>query len=291
MNIKPKTMTVIPYEDYELDSQTLKRMKDAYVERKISEYVKNHNSAPSETVIASFYDIPQEYVERQKRVSYSRYCLRGYNSTLTVKPSLIKVPSELSSSFLTVNSSYGGYTLTWVGGKPEWVLSGIEDGHRDADINLAVMSFAENTGYQRMTALDIRSDFGKVKNLKIFQEGSVPGYKGRLHFKVDWTGPEKTVTVSETSDAPQRSNASATRMWIYIGTSGNVGLYETAPDIFEITLNVVTDWGFLVRTSKDDSWPAGTKYGGKTGENLILLTEPFVLDNRDAEALVFGKET
>lgn len=116
------------------------------------------------------------------------------------------------------------------------------------------------------------------------------GYKGRLHFKVDWTKSTKTVTVTETTEPAQSSNPSATR-WIYVGSVGNVGLYESSTNIFEITLDVNTTWGFLVRTSKDDSWPAGTKYGGMAGNNVITFGEPFVLDNSTAADITFGETT
>ena len=107
------------------------------------------------------------------------------------------------------------------------------------------------------------------------------GYKGRLHFKVDWTGSTKYVTVTETTEAAQKSNPSATR-WLWIGSSGNVGLYETATNIFEITLDVNTDWGFLVRSSNSDSWPSGTKYGAPAGSGPIKFGEKFKLDNSNS---------
>ena len=116
------------------------------------------------------------------------------------------------------------------------------------------------------------------------------GYKGRLHFKVDWTGSKKYVTVTETTEAAQSSNASA-KMWLFIGNVGNVGLYETENNIFEITLNVDTEWGFLVRTSNDNSWPAGTKYGGKVGASVITFGQRLELDNSTAADIVFGKTT
>ena len=104
------------------------------------------------------------------------------------------------------------------------------------------------------------------------------GYKGRLHFKVDWTGGTKYVTVTETQEAAQKPNSSA-KMWLWIGSSGNVGLYETSAGIYEITLDVDTEWGFLVRSSNSDSWPAGTKYGSPSGSGPIKLGQAFKLDN------------
>ena len=117
------------------------------------------------------------------------------------------------------------------------------------------------------------------------------GYKGRLHFKVDWTGNTKYVTVTETTEAAQSPNTSGAKRWIHIGNKGSLGMYETSTNIFEITLDVDTDWGFLVRTSNDDSWPAGTKYGGKTGKDVITIGQPFALDNSEATNIVFGQTT
>jgi len=117
------------------------------------------------------------------------------------------------------------------------------------------------------------------------------GYKGRLHFKVDWTGNTKYVTVTETAEAAQSPNTSNPERWIHIGSKGSLGMYKTADNIYEITLDVDTDWGFLVRTSNDESWPSGTKYGGKSGKNVITLGQPFALDNTDALDIVFGQTT
>ncbi|MBR6932300.1 MAG: alpha-amylase [Bacteroidales bacterium] len=118
--------------------------------------------------------------------------------------------------------------------------------------------------------------------------GSV-GYKGRLHFKLDWTGSAKTVTVTETAEAPQSSNPSASK-WLWIGSVGAVGLYETSSNIFEITLDVDTDWGFLIRTSTT-TWDNGTKYGAKAGGSKITFGTPLILDNVTAADITFGAPT
>ena len=121
--------------------------------------------------------------------------------------------------------------------------------------------------------------------------GANIGYKGRLHFKVDWTGNVKYVTVTETTEAAQAPNTTDAKRWIHIGSKGSLGMYETSTNIFEITLDVDTDWGFLVRTSNDSSWPSGTKYGGKTGKNVITFGQPLALDNSTAADIVFGEST
>ena len=108
------------------------------------------------------------------------------------------------------------------------------------------------------------------------QVGVGVGYKGRLHFKVDWSGTVKTVTVTQATDAAQSSNPSAS-LWLWIGSLNTpVGLYETSSGIHEITLDVDTDWGFLVRSSST-SWDAGTKWGTPAGGKAIVFGTPFTL--------------
>ena len=67
------------------------------------------------------------------------------------------------------------------------------------------------------------------------------GYKGRLHFKVDWTGSTKYVTVTETTEAPQSPNTANATRWIHVGNRGSLGMYETSTGIFELTLDVDTE--------------------------------------------------
>ena len=85
-------------------------------------------------------------------------------------------------------------------------------------------------------------------------------YKGRLHFTVKKKGAkDMTVTVTKSTDAAQSPNKTDPKVWIF--TNDNYGMYETSTNTFEITLDVNTNWGFLVRTSTT-SWDNGTKWGG-----------------------------
>ena len=108
------------------------------------------------------------------------------------------------------------------------------------------------------------------------------GYKGRLHFSLNWNN--KTITVTETTEAAQAPNASANK-WLWIGSVGLVGLYETSSGIHEITIDVNTDWGFLVRSSST-SWDSGTKWGGD-GSSLTF-GDPFPINTTAAANITFG---
>lgn len=114
------------------------------------------------------------------------------------------------------------------------------------------------------------------------------GYTGRLHFLVDWSG--KTVTVTETAADAQSSNSdTSVNMFIYTGNPGaNYRLYRTGDNLYEITIDVNTPWGFLVRTSSS-SWDGGTKWGGPQGSGPIVLGEPFKLNNTTAADIIFGE--
>ena len=116
--------------------------------------------------------------------------------------------------------------------------------------------------------------------------GADTGYKGRLHFKVDMNA--KTVTVTETTDPVQAPNTSTPKCWLWYGSvTQHVGLYTTGTNVYEITLDIDTDWGFLVCTST--SWAEGTKWGG-TGKGLTFGV-PFQLNNTTAENITFGGDS
>ncbi len=109
------------------------------------------------------------------------------------------------------------------------------------------------------------------------------GYKGRLHFKVDMNA--KTVTVTETTAAAQSPNTSSPKCWLWYGSiTSHCGLYTTGSNIYEITLDIDTDWGFLVCTSTN--WADGTKYGGDGSS--VTFGQPFKLNNTTAADITFG---
>ena len=115
------------------------------------------------------------------------------------------------------------------------------------------------------------------------------GYVGRLHFKVDFSGSVRTLTVTESSEAAQASNTdSSVNMFLWIGEPGKaVRMYKTGNSIYEITMDVDSPWGVLVRTS-DTSWDGGTKWGAPKGKNVLTFGEPLTLSTDDAQDILFG---
>ena len=109
----------------------------------------------------------------------------------------------------------------------------------------------------------------------------INGYHGRLHFRLDWSGSDKYVTVSKSDAAAESSNASASK-WLWIGSIGAVGLYETSPNIFEITLDVSTSWGFLVKTDPSGDVWGSAKWGAPSGAGNIAFDTPFKIISGDS---------
>lgn len=118
------------------------------------------------------------------------------------------------------------------------------------------------------------------------------GYKGRLHFKVDFSGSSKTLTVTTTDAAAQAANTDASvSMFLWVGEPGKaVRMYKTGTEIYEITLDVDSPWGVLVRTS-DTTWDGGTKWGAPNGKNVLTFGEALTLSTDDAQDILFGSPT
>ncbi|MCD8312821.1 MAG: alpha-amylase [Bacteroidales bacterium] len=105
------------------------------------------------------------------------------------------------------------------------------------------------------------------------------GAQGYYKFYLDWTSsssPTVTVTEASASDVDKGSNP-ATDKFLYYGNDICVAFNKTSTsNIYEITLYLDTDWGFLIRTSST-VWTAGTKYGAANNSDIITLGVPFTL--------------
>ena len=100
---------------------------------------------------------------------------------------------------------------------------------------------------------------------------------GRLHFKLDWSGATKKITVTQTTDAAQASNTDASvNKYIYFGDDKLFRMYASGSEVYEITVDFSSDWGFLVRTS-GTSWNTGEKYGTPAGASSAQLGTAFNL--------------
>lgn len=181
-----------------------------------------------------------------------------YSATLTGKLNLTDVPGVMQ---------YGFYYGT---------------DKKNLDKSIVGKEISQNTLSVDVNDLDSSKEYG-YKVWVGFTSGTI-GYKGRLHFKLDWTGDVKTVTVTESMDAAQSPNGAATK-WLWIGNAGLVGLYETSSGIHEITLDVDTDWGFLVRTDPN-TWDRAK--WGSSGKSLGFGVPFPLLNSSNAGDITFS---
>lgn len=100
-------------------------------------------------------------------------------------------------------------------------------------------------------------------------------------------GKPSTVKVESTEEAAQADNtATNVNMFIYYGDPGVAHrMYDKGNGVYELVCDFNSPWGFLVRTSNSDSWPAGTKYGGNG--SYITLGQEYALNNSTAADIQF----
>lgn len=123
-----------------------------------------------------------------------------------------------------------------------------------------------------------------------FSTGTSEGMNGVFKFVLDWSDasrPTVTVTSAETPDADNPDQSTAGARYLYWGDGLCKKFYDKGNGTYELTVDFASSWGFLIRTSNDSSWPAGTKYGAGSASDKLTLGEPFALNNSTAADILF----
>ena len=119
-----------------------------------------------------------------------------------------------------------------------------------------------------------------------FSTDSNAGATGRFRFELDWSNASApTVTVTETTDAPDTENTdtSAGGKYLYYGDQQMARFYTEDDTHYHLTLDFDSDWGFLIRTSTT-SWDGGTKFGAPDNQTILELGVPFTLTSASTAA-------
>ena len=74
---------------------------------------------------------------------------------------------------------------------------------------------------------------------------------------------------------------------LYYGEGICKKFYAKDNNKYELTVDLDTDWGFLIRTS-NTSWDNGTKYGAPSKASKIQLGKAFTLSNTTPEDILFA---
>ena len=145
----------------------------------------------------------------------------------------------------------------------------------EADIKAGKVAMIEKTGYNAG---------------EWFSVGGSSDVKGVYKFVLDWTNssaPILTVTQAETADSDNLDASTTNAKYLYFGDGVIKKFYDKGGDKYELTVNLDTDWGFLIRTS-NSSWEGGTKYGASSKSDKLTLGSPFKLNNSTATDILFA---
>ena len=138
----------------------------------------------------------------------------------------------------------------------------------------------------------ISSESGKGYNAAEWFSVAGDDVRACYKFVLDWSNPYKpTVTVVQGNRADINENTAANTgndRFIWFGKDVCKKFFDKGNGIFELTVDFISDWGFLIRTSDDPSWPVGTKYGAVSEDSKLRLGVPFVLNNSVAANIVFS---
>ena len=114
--------------------------------------------------------------------------------------------------------------------------------------------------------------------------------KGIYTFSLDWSKasqPTITVTRAEKANADNPDPDTNGAKYLYFGDGVCKKFYDKGNNRYELTTDFASSWGFLIRTSNDPSWPAGTKYGAASASHKVTLGTAFTLDNKTAANILF----
>ena len=216
----------------------------------------------------------------QKAGSYHGYDVNDYSAVDSHYGSESDFKSLIDNAGSKGIDIYMDYVLNHSGNGTEWFLDALSDPSGSPYKDYYVISNTKSYTHPSFGGAGNNGGMGGWIEIN--------GYHGRLHFRLDWSGSDKYVTVSKSDAAAQSSNASASK-WLWIGSVGAVGLYETSPNIYEITLDVSTSWGFLVKTDPSGDVWGSAKWGAPSGAGDIAFDTPFkIISGESAGNITFA---
>lgn len=89
-----------------------------------------------------------------------------------------------------------------------------------------------------------------------------------VKFTLTLSGGKPSSVRMDKVESVSNSGSQNSGIWLYYG-DGKMEQFYKDGSVYSLSLALESDWGVLLRTSTSDSWPVGTKYGGKEGQNML----------------------
>ncbi|WP_300726454.1 alpha-amylase family glycosyl hydrolase [uncultured Bacteroides sp.] len=112
---------------------------------------------------------------------------------------------------------------------------------------------------------------------------------GVYKFTLDWSNssrPTVTVSKAETPDVDNPDKSTTGAKYLYYGDGLCKKFYDKGNNIYELTVDFASNWGFLIRTS-NTTWDNGTKWGAPSTSTKLELDKPFTLNSQTAANILF----
>lgn len=217
-------------------------------------------------------------------MSYHGYDVTDYTAVHPQLGSLSDFDQLIAKAHALDIKVYLDYVMNHTGKDHPWFVdakASVESPYRDyyifsqdpqADIKAGKIAMIESSGYNK----DEWPSTGST-------------VQGIYTFKLDWSNASKptvTVTQGEKADADNPDKSTSGAKYLYYGNDICKKFYDKGNGIYELTVDLDTSWGFLIRTS-NTTWDGGTKYGAPTETTKLKLGESYALDNSKAKNIEF----
>ena len=222
--------------------------------------------------------------------SYHGYDVKDYNAVEPKFGSEADFDRLISEAHAKGIKIYLDYVLNHTSTKHPWFLAA-----REAVASGKESPYIDYYTFSQNPAQDVAG--GKIDMIasegtggynsgEWYRFSSIPA-KGVYTFVLDWSNASKpTVTVTEggevDKDNPDTGTSGA--KYLYYGDSVCKKFYDKGEGKYQLTVNLDTDWGFLIRTD-NNTWNGDTKYGAAAG-SILQLGKAFVLDNNTAADII-----
>ena len=176
---------------------------------------------------------------------------------------------------------YLDYVMNHTGKNHEWFQSAM------ADVNSPYRNFYT---FSQDPEGDIKA--GRLPAVDGYSSGewhaanNADGVNGVYKFVLNWGDKTLTVTKADKADADNPDQSTTNAKYLYFGDGVIKKFYDKGNNLFELTVNLNTNWGFLIRTS-NSTWDGGTKYGASSSSAKVTLGKAFKLDNQTASDIKF----